>query len=171
MDACMSGERRFGVTLIERGSEVGGGDIRAMAGTMAEIMRAEQLDDGRWNILVVGAERIRVHQWLNDDPYPRAQLEAWPDSPWDQSAEVQGDDVVRKLRHVLVLAVEAGLKADPMVELDDDPTELSYQISILAPFGALDRQRLLVAPGPVERLALAMELLDEQEDILRARLA
>lgn len=79
--------------------------------------------------------------------------------------------MVRKLRHVLVLAVEAGLKADPMVELDDDPTELSYQISILAPFGALDRQRLLVAPGPVERLALAMELLDEQEDILRARLA
>ena len=171
MDVCMAGDQRFGVTMIERGSEVGGGDIRAMVGTMAKIASVEELDDGRWNVTVIGTKRFRVRQWLNDDPYPKAMLEEWPDEPWNPSVDVRSDDVIRQLRHVLTLAVEAGLSADPMVILDDDPTELSYEISILSPFGPLDRQKLLAAPGPSERLALALELLGEQEDIMRARMS
>ena len=169
---CMAGDRQFGVTLIERGSEVGGGDIRAMAGTVAQIIQADELPDGRWAMVAVGTHRVRVREWMPDDPYPRAEVEDWPDVPAnDPEAAVAAYEArVAQLRRILALAVELGAEADPMVELADDAEVGSYQIGVLSPIGALDRQRLLTAPGPQQRLDLLEELLDDQELMLRARL-
>jgi len=79
VDDCRAGDGRFGVVLIERGSEVGGGDVRTDVGTLARIVEARELPDGRRLLGVVGVERIRVERWLTDDPYPRAETAAWPD--------------------------------------------------------------------------------------------
>ena len=169
---CLAGDRQFGVALIERGSEVGGGDIRAMAGTMAQIVQAEELPDGRWAIIAVGSHRIQVRGWLPDDPYPVAEVEDWPDEPSaDPEAAVASYEVrVAQLRRLLALAVELGADADPTVELADDAELGSFQIGVLSPIGALDRQRLLTAPGVDARLALLAEFLGDQELMLRARL-
>lgn len=170
--ACLAGDREFGVTLIERGSEVGGGDIRAMAGTMAEIVQAEEFDDGRWAVVSVGTRRVRVRQWLPDDPYPVAEVDDWPDEDdADGSLADAYADRVATLRRVLAMAVELGADADPMVELSDDPVLGSYQVAVLAPLGSLDRHRILTAPGPAGRLELEREMLDDQELMLQARLA
>jgi Lon protease-like protein len=172
MRDCLAADRRFGVTLIERGSEVGGGDIRAMAGTIAEILQAEELPDGRFAIVAVGSHRIRVQEWLPDDPYPRAEVEDWPDVPSTQPEEAVAayEERVAQLRRVLAMAVELGADADPLVELADDADIGSFQIGVLSPIGALDRQRLLTAPGVDARLTLLEELLDDQELMIRARL-
>lgn len=172
MRDCLAADRRFGVTLIERGSEVGGGDIRAMAGTIAEILQAEELPDGRFAIVAVGSHRIRVREWLPDDPYPRAEVEDWPDVPSTQPEEAVAayEERVAQLRRVLAMAVELGADADPLVELADDADIGSFQIGVLSPIGALDRQRLLTAPGVDARLTLLEELLDDQELMIRARL-
>jgi len=45
---CLAGDREFGVVLIERGSEVGGGDVRTDVGTVARIIEAQEFPDGRW---------------------------------------------------------------------------------------------------------------------------
>ena len=65
----------FGVVLIERGSEVGGGDVRTTVGCTARVLDAERSPDGRWALLCVGEHRLRVREWLADDPYP-ADLQA-----------------------------------------------------------------------------------------------
>ena len=41
MRDCLEGDRRFGVVLIERGSEVGGGDTRARLGTRGLLLGAK----------------------------------------------------------------------------------------------------------------------------------
>jgi len=76
VDDCMAADRTFGVVLIERGSEVGGGDVRTDIGTRAGIVRAEQQPDGRWGLIAVGLRRIRVDRWLPDAPYrgPRSAI-------------------------------------------------------------------------------------------------
>src|SRR5690606_29548107 len=71
---CLAGDGEFGVVLIARGSEVGGGDVRTDAGTLARIVRVDEADDGRFAVVAVGLRRIRVVRWLDDDPYPRAEL-------------------------------------------------------------------------------------------------
>src|SRR3954454_16073722 len=77
--ACMAGTPEFGVALIERGSEVGGGDARFDTGCVARIIEARELPDGRFAVATVGDRRIRVRSWLPDDPYPRADIDEWPD--------------------------------------------------------------------------------------------
>lgn len=168
---CVDGDRTFGVALIERGSEVGGGDIRAMAGTLAEVVQAEELSDGRWQLVAVGRRRVRVREWLPDDPYPRAEVEEWPDEPSADRGALREAYArrVEALDRILALVAELGVEV-PEVALSHDPAEGSFQLAMLAPLGALDRQRILVAPGPDQRVALLEEMLEDQELMLRARL-
>src|ERR1700689_5011400 len=72
MQHCLDADRRFGVVLIERGSEVGGGDQRARVGTQGVITRAAELSDGRWVLEVAGEVPVVIEEWLPDDPYPVA---------------------------------------------------------------------------------------------------
>ena len=78
-DCLATDEPEFGVVLIDRGHEVGGGDVRRAVGTVARMLQVAQLDGGRYAIVAVGTRRIRVDEWLPDDPYPRADVSDWPD--------------------------------------------------------------------------------------------
>jgi Lon protease-like protein len=164
-------DRPFGVVLFERGSEVGGGDQRSLVGTLAQIVRAQPFPDGRWALLVAGTERITVTEWLPDDPYPRAEIEPYPDpAPGPDAADLR-DRLVPLLRLVLARCAELGDAAAPAtVELSDDPALASFQAATVAPLGPVDRYRLLDAPGPDARLALLIDLLDEERRFLEARL-
>jgi Lon protease-like protein len=168
---CIEGEPEFGVVLIERGSEVGGGDQRTTVGTLARIMEATPFDDGRWAIGCVGMQRIRVQRWLSDAPYPRAEVEEWdePDEPTAPTDQL--DRAVRTVRQSLALRAELGDEAAPAtIELSDDPVLVTYQLAAVGPFGPADRQRLLEAPDAAARLERLHALALEDLDYLRLRL-
>lgn len=168
---CLAGDREFGVVLIARGSEVGGDDVRTDVGTIARIVEAVELPDGRWALGAVGASRLRVLEWLPDDPYPLAEVEHWPDpAPGPEHADaVQA--AVGRLRRCLALAAEAGDPTAPAtVELATDPVLAAYQAAAVAPFGPLDQQLLLAAPTPDARVALLETLLADAIEVLELRL-
>jgi uncharacterized protein len=167
----LAGGREFGVVLIERGSEVGGDDVRTDVGTMARVVDAQELPDGRWAVASVGVRRIRVLGWLPDDPYPRAEVEDWPDPVPSGAHDAALAECVGLLRRSLALASEAGDTAAPAtIELAADPVLAGYQASAVAPLGPLDRQRLLEAPSPDERVALLDQLLRDAVQVLELRL-
>jgi Lon protease-like protein len=170
-DVVVSGDRSFGVVLIERGSEVGGGDVRTDVGCLARVLDAEQHADGQWSFLCVGEERLRVARWLPDDPYPRADVDRWSDEVPGRDAAARAIELERRFRAVLALAVEAtGSGPTEPVELSPDPVEAVWQMSTVTPLGSLDRHRLLSAPSLAERVPLLEEMLDDAELLLRARL-
>ncbi|EUA68752.1 ATP-dependent protease La domain protein [Mycobacterium xenopi 4042] len=70
----------FGVVLISRGREVGGGDTRCDVGALAHITECVDAGSGRYLLRCRMGERIRVCRWLPDDPYPRAVVQSWPTS-------------------------------------------------------------------------------------------
>jgi Lon protease-like protein len=169
---CMDGDREFGVVLIERGSEVGGNDVRTSVGTVARIVDATELDDGRWVLGTVGTRRIRVREWLVDDPFPRADIDDWNDDEPATDIGPTYDGVLASLRRVLALKAElAEPVVDATIELSGDATLGSYQAAAVAPLGPADQQQLLAASGPEERLHQLAQLLSEEEDYLRARLS
>lgn len=172
VEVCLAGSQEFGVVLIERGSDVGGGDARFDVGCLARIVAAAQLDDGRWALGTAGAHRLRLRRWLPDAPFPQAEVEDWHDRPGDARAEQQRDEVEAGLRRVLALAAEMGeAVADATVAIDAEPVLASYQMAALAPLGPLDAQRLLEAETAVARLELLARLLGEEEAVLARRLA
>lgn len=171
VDDCRAGDGTFGVVLIERGSEVGGGDVRTGFGTLARIVEARPLPDGQWLLGVVGTERIRAERWLEDDPYPRAEVAPWPDELGEAEVDDERDAAVRQLRRVAALSAELGQPAPPLhLELPDDPVLASYLGVAASPLGPADRQRLLAAPTVSDRWKQLGELLADHAEILQAQL-
>jgi uncharacterized protein len=168
---CLSGDHEFGVVLIERGSEVGGHDVRSLIGTVARIVEAVELPDGRWAVGAIGVRRLRVTGWLPDDPYPRADVEDWPDPPPGPDHAEHLAVVVASLRRCLALAAEAGDPAAPAtIELSHDPVLAGHQAAAVAPLGPLDQQRLLAAETPDVRISLLSGMLREEIEVLTLRL-
>jgi Lon protease-like protein len=160
----------FGVVLIDRGQEVGGGDSRLDVGVVAEIVQVAAMDGGRFAVVALGTRRIRVTQWLADDPYPRAEVEEWPDADGVLSAD-RLEEVAARVKRCVGLAVEMGDRSGvPDVELSHDPTIDTFLLAAISPFGPADQYAVLCAADPVTRLELIDRLLGDVEAGLRFRL-
>jgi len=168
----MDSDGHFGVALITRGDEVGGGDHRTMVGTSAQIVDAQEYDDGRWGIIAIGRRRFRVVQWLPDDPYPRAEVEDWPDqdAPDADAVTDQVDDIAQRLLTIVDLAAQLGIEVE-YPELSDDPATMAWQAALTASLGAQDIHDLLTCDGPAQRLPALAEAMDSRIDVLRFRVA
>ena len=164
------GDGRFGVVLIERGSEIGGDDVRTDIGTVAEVVDTKSLPDGRVMLAAVGRERIRVVRWLDDDPYPRAVVTPLEDL---DGSEVDGVDemIEAGFRQALGLQAELGEARTPLdVDVSADPSLASMQMAAMGPIGPLDQQRVLASTDPTARLVLVDELLRDAIQLLEHRL-
>ena len=170
----LADRQEFGCVLIERGSEVGGGDVRTMVGCTARLVDVARHDDGQVSMVAVGTGRLRVLEWLPDDPFPRARVQPWHDQDpgaADQEATLATiERIERAVASLGALAVELGLVAEfAPAELDDDPSVRTYQLATISPLGALDRQTVLERPGLADRAALLEELVEDQRVLLEAR--
>jgi ATP-dependent Lon protease len=166
----LDGDREFGVVLIERGSEVGGGDTRFDVGTLARIIQIAELADGRYTVSTVGLRRIRVNRWLDDDPYPRADVALVEEPASTPAAAVARDRMVEVFARVAALARRIDARVGELPEFDADPARASYEAAAAAPIGPLDAQELLAIDDAATRLDVLAGMLGEREVELRARL-
>ena len=189
--SCLQGSAEFGVVLIERGHEVGGGDVRTEIGTVARIVRADQLTPGHWAVISTGTRRLRVRTWLPDDPWPRADIEDLIDEDEDSTApagvanradtatgdpgpETPEDWLTKEwtslqvqYRRLAALATEFGGQNSPAeAGYSDEPRLGTFQLAALAPLGDLDRQRVLATTSLASRIDVLSTLLAESEDLM-----
>lgn len=169
-----SPNHEFGVVLIARGSEVGGGDERTTVGTRARLVEVAEIPDGRYAVVAVGVGRIRVVQWLPDAPYPQALVESWPDDPVPPEygeMTLHVASTATRVRRCVALATELGDPVgDPTSPVADDPGVAAFQLATLAPIGPLDRYQILAGAHAGERLDVLDRVLDDVEALLRFRL-
>lgn len=160
----------FGVVLITRGHEVGGGDQRSAVGTVARLVQAEELADGRWLAIAVGGTRVRVERWLPDDPYPRAMVSDLKEDHDDAEVVRAVDRLTPKVRRILELQRELGDDAVPAdYEASPELDVACWQPAVATPLAALDAQRLLGIDDCGHRLAVLEDLLDGVVDTLTFR--
>ncbi len=163
-----SGDGRFGVDMITRGSEVGGADQRADVGTIAEIVAQAPTSDDRWMLEAVGTERFRVTRWLDDDPYPRAEIESW--------TQLLGDSATASLaaardRFDTFLTLVSEMGADvSAVDVPDDGIDALYGMAVVAPVSIHDRYRILAAASGAEAADILVDALDGLIEVVRFRL-
>jgi uncharacterized protein len=170
---CLRTDRQFGVVLIERGSEVGGGDTRFSVGTVARIVEELELPDGRWVLRSRGTTRVRVRTWLPDDPYPVALVERLPDEAGSPSPAGAVAGAEQAVRRALGLAAELAEQevVPATVELDERPEVAAWQLCAIAPLGPADQQRLLEADDVGERMGLLELAAVQAAELLAFRLS
>ena len=154
-------DARFGVVLIERGFEVGGGDHRFGVGTVAEILQVAA-EDGMVGVAAQGGSRFEIVEWLDDAPHPRAEVRLLPDLVWDDALEPLRLETEQLVRRTLAEASEfAETGWSPDVELADDPMERCWQLAGIAPLGDMDQLTLLRASSTEDLLTRTAALTRE----------
>ncbi len=153
-----SGDARFGVVLIERGREVGGGEQRFSVGTVAEVTRLGA-QEGFVGLIAEGGRRFEVTRWLDDAPHPRAEVSELPELSWDEGLAGLREEAEQVVRRTLALASEFAenlWSAD--VELAEDPMRAVWQLAAIAPINSLDQVSLLRAGSAEELLTRTIAL-------------
>ena len=172
MRECTAAGGEFGVVLIEKGSEVGGGDLRTSVGTAARILEVTELDEGQVGVIAIGDRRITVEAWLPDAPYPQAFVIDNPPLPSSGEERALVTSVETGLRRVYALYSELGVNIGSRdLTLADDPHAAAFQACALSPITAFDAQRLLELPATDDRLSELTAVLADHVEMLEMRLA
>jgi Lon protease-like protein len=175
MHDCLEADRRFGVVLIERGSEVGGGDQRATVGTQGIITQAAELPDGRWVLEVTGERPVDIIEWLPDDPYPMAVVSERTVGGDEGDLEELLRSAAQRVRKTRALLAENGgapaLSPDQALDGGGDIHIASWQLCGNAPLSTYDAQRLLADDDVAQRLSRLTQLMEELELDLQRMLA
>jgi Lon protease-like protein len=158
----------FGVVLIERGSEVGGGEQRFPVGTIAQVTDLDASED--FVVLVAeGTHRFEVTAWLDDDPYPKAEIRILDDFDWEESLGPLREKADAAVRSLLTLATELAGEGWPAdVELSADPVAASWQLAAIAPLGPMDQVQLLNSADLPTLLVRLIEFANGAEESFRA---
>ena len=167
---CLAGDGRFGVVLIERGSEVGGGDVRFSTGTVARIVDTVTLPGDRIGLAAVGESRLRVQEWLPDDPYPRARVETLVDPPPPPEVVAGHPDLLAAFDRVVELARAGGAPVPDDLGLSADPSRAIWDALAMAPIGPLDTYAALAEDDPGRRLDAVLAALADAAELLELRL-
>lgn len=164
-----SDDPRFGVVLISHGREVGGGEQRCDVGAVAAITDCNELGSGRYRLRCLTGQRIRVCEWLPDDPYPRAAVANWPDEPGEPVTERQFGELEERiiaLHKRIAVARGSRLLPGRSALLGErrgrpaDPGQRLYSLACRVPMGEADRYAVLSAPSVADRLAALSEAVD-----------
>ncbi len=132
------------------------------AGCLGEIVGVEELDDGRFNIVLQGSHRFRLIAEADiGTPYRQADVDlaAFDDSEPDPLPLILRSSVEREARKfgdALGLSVDW----DAVGRLDDEM--LVNAIAQVAPFDPGAKQALLEEPGLAGRAELVIQLMEFQ---------
>jgi Lon protease-like protein len=167
MRDCRRGSTTFGIVAIRSGQEAGGGAIPYEVGTLAQLDEVEELADGGYNLVVIGASRFHIDAFSHQRPYLVGSVHYLQDIP------APADDTER-----LAAAVTAafrgyagqlrgiGQEDSFEVGLPSDPELLSYLVAAAMQVETAQRQRLLEIDGTVERLSACLRLLRREAALL-----
>ena len=176
---CLDNDEPFGVVLISAGREVGGGDSRCDVGILSSITEHADLGGGQYALRCRTGERIRVSEWLPDDPYPRAIVTVWPDEPGDPVTLSQLVDLEDRVLALFERIAEARgarlpdrdvLVGDGEDETDDAGRRL-FALASRVPIGTADRYAVLSAPSAGERLVALSEAVDAVTEMVEFQLS
>jgi len=170
IERCLENDQPFGVALIRQGLEAGG--LLAQThevGCSARIAQAEPLSDGRYNLVVVGDERIRIHAVDHSRPYLTGQVEALV---FEQPCGIEVSRGAHQLKPLIrryigrlqSISDEAAHLKD--IPLPEDALPLMYLASALLHMPNSEKQPLLDAGSGTDLMRRLLRLYQREIALL-----
>ncbi len=168
---CIAQDAPFGVVLIREGSEVGSPAEPHSVGCMARVVAAKKLEDGRMHILASCTERFRILDTMEADlPYLIGKVETISDDDTSEKGIKPLSRVVSRLfQQYIALLAECVNEPLPILELPEDPAQLSNCVAFVAQMPNLAKQRLLEMTSTRQRLSEENRLLTAMVNELESK--
>lgn len=155
----LAGERLIAMALLKPGWEndyEGAPPVHPILG-VGKVLEDTKLDDGRYNLVLLGLSRVRLIEEVGSGPYRRARVEILRDR------EAQGKDAERKRRTLVELyaAVLRDLQGAVAAPPEDVPLGMLCDlVASLVPLPPSTRQGLLEELDVAARCDQLMRLLE-----------
>jgi uncharacterized protein len=163
--------RQFGVVAIRYGRETGIDGVSALyeTGCTAELQRVEPYEDGRFDLVTVGAQRFRLLDLGEQAPYFTGDVEWLPEEVGDEAeAGLVLTAVQQSFRSYLALIAERGGAHVTIPEMPDEPMLMSYLVAAAIVVDLPVKQGLLEEPDAYRRLLAERKLLGLEMRMLRS---
>ncbi len=142
-------------------------DIHKVA-TLANILQLLKLPDGTVKVLVEGAERARLVNFLGSDDYFQAQFTVLVPEPIDErEAEVMTRSVLAQFEQYVKLNNKIPPEILSSLSGIDDPSRLADTIAAHMALKIEEKQKILELNKVGERLEYLMGLLESEIDLLQ----
>jgi ATP-dependent Lon protease len=150
----------------EQVEEPSPGDIRDV-GTAAQIHRVLKTPDGSMRLLVQGLERVRIREYVQEQPYLRARIEIMPEILDD---DIEMEAVMRAVQQLFRRLVELEPQMpDELAVMSinvDDGRQLAYLVASSMRLKVDDAQALLEMDSVRSKLYRITELLKKEVEVL-----
>jgi ATP-dependent Lon protease len=164
VDDVMRRDRLIAVAASHTGApETPGPDQLHRVGTAALILQLVRVQDGTLRLLVQGVARIRLHDFLETEPYLVARIEEAPErrEPSDE-IEALKRAVIDVFRRLVLMADELPGELVTAAENLADPLQLVYLVASSVAFSPEARQELLELDPVDAKLRRVVELLQHE---------
>lgn len=168
VDDAVAGDRLVGlVTAFDPEQETPGSDEVHMTGTLAAIHRLFRAPDGTIRLLVQGLKRIKITQWVEEEPYLKAEIQQIPEEEED-SIEVEAleRNVTDQFRHLADLMPSIPSELVTTALAVESPLELVYSVATYIRIDLDKAQELLVMDSTKQKLRFLLEILNKEIEVL-----
>lgn len=145
------------------GHEVGGPAVPHDMGTEAKILQADEYQDGRYDLLVLGGRRFHIQdlhrgksylegkvEWVEEpkeDPVVLMRLRKAVEAKLNKYVDIAGASILHSFQSLLPMA-------------DSDHASVSYLLAQILPANAVKQQKMLEAQTVEERLEMEIDVLN-----------
>jgi Lon protease-like protein len=156
----LEGDRLIGMVLLRPGFEADyeGRPSIFPIGCRGVIVHSEKLDDGRYNIVLNGLERVRVVDENHERAYRRAIVEVLADPPVDAADRHAMRELRGRLESFAGLPQLTVPAAKRLVEMPD--VDFVHAMATALDLEPLEKQALLEQPTLLMRAHALVDLLD-----------
>ena len=160
--------------ITTKTADVSGNDAKAAdlytVGTIVNIKRMMKADDVM-QLIVQGIDRVRVVEWMQEQPFLKARVEYLP------ALEIVDNDAVEALNRNIQSLVQQALAMLPNVPQEirmavtsqTNPVQLSYFLASVLDLGVETEQKMLEAETIDELLTLSHAALAREVEIMQIR--
>ncbi|MCC6168372.1 MAG: endopeptidase La, partial [Caldilineaceae bacterium] len=136
-------------------------------GTAAQVHRVLRTPDGTIRLLVQGLERIRVIEYVQEDPYLRARVEVLPEA-MEQNIELEAimRAVQEQFRKLIDLEPQMPDELTVMAMNVENARQLAYLVASSMRLNAEEGQRLLEMDSIYDKLLRLTQLLHKEVEVL-----
>lgn len=160
---CIEHDAAFGVVLIRSGSEVGAPAEPHTVGTIARISHAEELPDGKMNIVVIGESRFKILDLRSDHSYLTAVASPVADtSDDDADLPTLHERVCDLFREYLKTQLAMNNRTLSALQLPREPSSLAFAVANAIEVPLEEKQALLELGNTALRLDFEMDLLSRE---------
>jgi ATP-dependent Lon protease len=155
------------VAMTDPSVEEPGPDGVHQVGTVAQIERALRTDEGGYQIVVRGLERVRIDEWIWDAPYLQARVDVYPEQAGNETEmEALRRETLSQARRLVTFLPQVPEGVVDMLDQISDLNILLYTIASNIRLEMETAQEILAGDDLVAQMRSLLSVMQRELEVL-----